>query len=714
MKYFDKLFVIGIFLYSVGGLLQAQVLEEVVVTAQKREQSMQDIGISITSLSGTEISNLGLVTSVEVAAQTPNLNIKQSFGNNVPQIFLRGVGINDPNANANGAVGVYVDEVNLVSPMALTFQLFDIERVEVLRGPQGTLYGRNTTGGAVNFVSRKPTQDLEMYATVGYGRFDAINAEGAISGGISENLAARASFVINEDDGFHTNRVTGNDDLGDMGSWAIRGLVDWQVAENIDVLLNVHGGKTRTNALPHQFQGLIDPVTFGPCDPRTAVCSDFFGYTDTDDDPYSHDLDLEGETELDNFGASIRINWELDNFTVTSITSYEDSERFASEDADASPGFSVHTAFDDDNEQFAQELRLTSNNESALSWIVGGFYSKEESNIHNLYDLPIAPVFIDQVFNQESESLAGFVHLEWAFADNWNLTLGGRYTTEDREMDQTTDPFVPFVADEIDFDNVSGKIGLDYQFNENLLLFTSFSTGFKSGGYNGSLIFAPESLAPFDAETLQSIEVGFKSELFENRVRLNVTGFYYEYDDQQVFTFRSAGGLPVQVLDNAASSEIYGLEAELLATPIDGLDIRLGLGLLDAEMQEFESDFGEDLSGNKLVLAPDVSFNGLIRYEWPLGGDYGRMAIQTDFNYQDDIFFDTRNGPLLSEEGYWLVNSRLSYMTQDERWEIAAWVKNLADEEYKTEAFDFSDFGYNLLFFGRPRTYGVEISYSYN
>ena len=722
-------------------------LEEIIVTAQKRQESLQDVGIAVTAFSGDEIKKLKLTTSVEVAAQTPNLNINQAFANSVPQIFIRGVGLKDPNANATGAVGIYVDDVNLVSPMALTFQLFDIDRVEVLKGPQGTLYGRNTTGGAVKFIATKPTEELEGYLRAGFGNYSSFQFEGAVSGQLTDNLNGRISVVSNQADGFHDNRVTGND-LGDTDALALRALFDWQVSDNVDVLLNIHGGRTDSSSVPFEHSGRVD-LAGNPCDPRAATCYDFLGYRDNDNDIYDHDIDFEGKTELDNAGASLEVNLDFKGFQVTSISAYENSKRKHREDADASPNNVLNTYWDDENKQFSQDLRISSNSESALSWIVGGFYSKEENDISNQYDffrgfrelvesedpiafpggfdpdgvnsLGVTPFYVDQWFSQEGESYAFFAHSKWDFSDRFSLIAGIRYTKEEREMEQITAfveptfalPIVPFYSDDKDFDNLSGKLGIEFKPNEDWLFYGNVSTGFKSGGYNGALVFDTASLKPFDEETLTSYEVGFKSTLLGGRARLNVAAFHYKYEDMQLFTFASVGGLPVQVLDNAGESSITGFEAELDLLLTERLDIRLGLGLLDTELDKYDTAIsGGDLSGNELVLSPEVSFNGRVRYEWPLK-ELGTLALQTDFNYQDDIFLTPDNSTLLSQESYWLWNARVSFTSIHERWNISGWIKNIEDKEYLAEAYDFSSNGWDLLIHGTPQTYGVDITFSF-
>lgn len=733
--------------YAVQSGDEAIRLEEVVVTARKREQSLQDVGLSVTAFSSEEIKRLKLTTSVEVAAHTPNLNINQAFANSVPQVFIRGVGLKDPNANANGAVGIYVDDVNLVSPMALTFQLYDIDRVEVLKGPQGTLYGRNTTGGAVKFISTKPTEEFEGYLRAGIGNYDSLQFEGAVSGSLTDSITARIAAVSNRADGFHDNRVTGNE-MGDTDARAVRALFNWQISDNASALLNLHGGNTDTSSVPFEHSGRVD-LAGNPCDPRAATCYDFLGYRDADNDIYKHDIDFEGKTELDNAGASLEVNIDIGDMLLTSITAYENSKRYHREDADASPFNVLNTYWDDDNTQFSQELRLSSGSDTRLNWIVGAFYSKEDNDLINQYDffrgfrdlveaenplafpggfdpdgvnsLGVTPFFVDQRFSQEGESFALFAHAEWDVSDRVSVIAGIRYTEEEREMEQLTAfvepgfsiPIVPAYSDDTDFDNLSGKLGVEFRPNEDWLFYGNISTGFKSGGYNGALVFDVAALKPFDEETLTSYEIGFKSTLFGGRARLNAAVFHYKYEDMQLFTFASVGGLPVQVLDNAGESSITGMEAELDMLVTERLDVRLGLGILDTELDKYETALvGGDLSGNELVLSPEVSFNARIRYEWPLN-ELGVLALQTDVNYQDDIYLTPDNSDLLAQDGYWLWNGRVSLNSLDERWNLSAWIKNIEDKEYLTEAYDFSSNGWDLLIHGMPRTYGVDVTFRF-
>lgn len=716
----------------------ADIDKDIVVTAQRRNEALQDVPIAITALSGDAVQKLGYKTSAEIAAQVPNLTIKQSFANSVPQIFLRGVGVNDPNANANGAVGIYVDDVNLVSPSALTFSLFDTDRVEVLRGPQGTLYGRNTTGGAINFISRKPGDKAEGYATVHYGRFNEKQIEAAVTAPLADGVSMRLSGVGEDANGFHYNRVTGNH-LGNVGRFALRGLLKIDPSSTLSILFNVHGGRVKNSSTPFEVAGTLDPVSgAGGCDYRTSSCVNLFGYRDGDNDPYSHDLDNEGRTKLWNIGGSMHVDADFGAVALTSITAYEKTVRHHREDADGAPQNMLNTQFFDDNRQFSQELRLSSTGDDSLRWMLGLFYSHEDTKIHNRYDFfrgyrnlvesfgfpggfdpdganpsGYTPFLVDQSLTQKSNSYAGFANVGYDLTDKIELTLGARYTEEDRAIRTTvafdegsfTIPLVDDYADKVKFNSFSGKIGLNYKPADDILLYASLSKGYKSGGYNGALVFSEPELKPFRPESLLAYEVGFKSSLLDRRITFNAAAFYYDYKDIQLYTFESAGGIPIQVLTNAGRAEIYGIEGELSLRPVKGLTINLGGGLLHTEIKDFVSDGGVDFSGNRLVMAPKATGNILVRYDIPV--DQGRMKVglQTDAHYQSGVFFSTSNNPLLSQDGYALLNARISLADADDRWELAAQVRNITEHVYRSEAFDFSSSGYNLYIYGAPRTW---------
>ena len=334
-------------------------IENIVITAQRRGEKLQDVPLAVSAFSGTEIENLGFDTVRDIAGQTPNLVVTSPYGNSNPTIFLRGIGVNDYNANLTGAVGIYQDEVYIASPAAQLFQMFDLERVEVLRGPQGTLYGRNTTAGAINFLSRKPVinGDLTSRGSITYGSFEEVDLDAAVGFPVVQDVAAgRVAFVLRSRSGTTENLLpdplsgeTGRD-VNAIASWAGRALLAIEATDRMDWLINVHGGQNRSDARQFQSQGLLDPntpldpATFAPIpcpnDPRQGPCADFLGYVESRD-PYEGRYNKVGEERIDLFGVSLTGNLDVgsdaNGLRLTSITAYEKDRRSVGEETDASP-----------------------------------------------------------------------------------------------------------------------------------------------------------------------------------------------------------------------------------------------------------------------------------------------------------------------------------------------------------------------------------------
>ncbi len=714
-------------------------IEELTVTTQRRGQSMQDVPISVTAFDADDLTELGFDSSDDIAAQTPGLRIGFPSGEgNVPSIFLRGVGVNDFNANANGSVGWYADDVYISQVSAQVFPLFDIERVEVARGPQGTLYGRNTTGGLVNFISRRPSHtESDGEFSVSYGSWNALELRGAGGGPISDTLAGRLAIVYTDADGWIDNHFPGRDDSNDRNSWAGRGQLSFQPNESVSVLLNVHGGQNRAHAPQYEHQGLL------PCGPGVPDECDALGYRDSDgieDGSYN----LNGPFDIDSWGGLLEMEAEVDGVTVTSLTAYENVKRFWHEETDASPNQLLEILWTNDSWQLSQELRFSSDFERG-HWTAGVYAYTDRTSAANYADLfralrPLiesidpaafpggfdptgsaigAPTLVGRAkYRQQVETLAGFGQLEFDLTETLRLSGGARYTWEGRDIEETATLVEPSFAvpvfalqEDIDTQKWTWRVGLDWTPMEDVLAYTSFSRGFKSGGFNGGFAFDPAELPPFGPETLYAYEAGVKLDLLDDRLRLNLGGFYYDYSDLQVFTLVSTGATPVQVLDNASDAELYGGEVELTAQPLDGLELVAGIAFLESELKDFQSAGGVDYSGNENPLTPSLSFNGRVRYEQPLG-DRSALAFLVDWSYQDEVFFDTANTSLLSEDPYWLWNARISW-SLDERYEVALWGKNLLDEEYLTYVIDLSDFGFNEQMYGLPRHFGVELTYRF-
>jgi len=720
-------------LILVGAGARAQVLDEITVTAQKREQSVQDLPMSITAMSGDTIEKLGINNSQELVQHTINLTNRAALGEGArPAYFMRGVGLSDFNTNNSGPVGVYLDEINLSSIAMQMVPVFDLDRVEILRGPQGTIFGRNTSAGAISFHSRRPTDETEGYVKAQAGNFGTTRFEGAVGGSLGETVNARFSAVKIDSDGYMNNTVSNVQEGGrDILAW--RGQLAWEAGDNVDVLLIAHGGDDNSAPVGYGHLGTVDPTTFAPCASGAIAagqCVDFFGYSDTNTDFYTGDWDFGPDNDTNTVGGALRVDWNIGDLTFTSLTGFDDIDQVMFEDADASPFAQVHTTYGVEAQTFSQEFRLVGSTEKT-NWIAGVYFLTEELKQDQTADLyrDLRPLtgfdpdsfvlFSRHTSEQNTDSIAAFGQVEYRLSDRLAATVGLRWTQEDRDFVYTTvleepDFTIPLFTQSDSFkdDDVSGRLALDYQASDDVKLYASISKGFKAGGFNGGFAFEPTPALSYDSETLLAYELGMKGDFLDNSLRLNLSTFYYDYSDMQVFTFINAGGLPTQVLTNASDATIVGLEAEFDWQATDRLSFFLGLGLLDTEFKDFQSFIGEDLSGNTLPLAPELNMVGMALYELPLKSG-ASLNLQLDGSYDDDIFFTPENSFVLEQEAYGLLNARAGYVSADGNWEFSVFGKNLNGEEYFVAIFDLSDFGLLELMPGPDTTYGAELTYRF-
>ena len=717
-----------------------QVLEEIIVTAQKREQSKQEIGISITAFTGDQVRELGFTNSIDLINHTPGLvyGTPAAEGNNA-NLSLRGVSLSTIFDVSESPISMYVDEVYYGFIAGATFQLYDLERVEVLRGPQGTLFGRNATGGLVHFVTKQPTDHFEAYADLTYASYDQVKAEGAMNVPITDNLFVRGSFATNRYDGYVSNRFPGQEDPNDTDTIAGRFQVLWQANENLDLQFNLHAAEDDSNAgswqhitgtlTPDGMDSVLTPGVPGP-----------FGYVDLDGDPFAGEYDHIRPLQVENRGVWGKINWTLPNgWRLTSITAYEFFDRFYEEDTDMSPNNIIFASLVGNSDQITQELRLSGEAwDDTVRWVGGFFYiDREVSDAGLNVALPFLPlpppppgatINTHDISQQKNDSWAVFGQAEWDFAEHFTFIAGVRYTEEDAELDFVSaitpffeDPITPaatfftfnkgnfsdFAVQEEEF--VDWKIELDWRPLEDVMLYASFSRGTKSAGFNPTNLGATDpSVLTFGKETLIAYEGGLRSEFWNNRVRLNASGFYYDYQDFQAFAFLAVG--QQQVINS--DSKISGFELELQTNPLEGLNLHLGLSILaDATVKDQLDTLGVRRDRN-MAFAPDYQVDGIIRYEWPMFG--GTLGAQVDFVYSDGYFSDTQNFTSSMTDEYKLWNGRLTYTSGDGNWEVSGFVQNMFDEEYTNFVFDFIiDVGFSQLSYGKPRWGGVNVRYSW-
>ncbi len=744
-----------------AGELSAQQIEEVTVTAQKREQNIQDVPISITTLSGDEIKGLGFNNAADIQYQTPGLIVSYSSTNAIPNFVLRGVGLNDFTAIQSSPVAIHVDEVYYGNSTLLNFGLFDLERVEVLKGPQGTLFGRNSTGGAVNFFSAKPTDEFAANLDVGGANYDNFTAEGYVNIPLSETMFSRFSMmVVDQSGGAFDHPVHG--EIGDQEKFALRGQLLWDVSDKLTAHLTVFGGEDDSDG--NQYQGI--PTYGDDCNPVAGTTGCSFDGADTDplsiddNNPFSLQSAIINRDEIEAFGSVLRIDYEVqEGLTLTSVTGYNDVERESQEDADGSPARNVDVGYETDFDQFSEELRLASAG-SRWDWTLGLYVSSDE------LDAPLTETDgsaleyrQNHAYTLETDSFAVFLHNEFRLTDPLAVFGGLRYTHEERDfkggtidasdrgitdLPGTPGPssrgdFVPAVPGpagpddagagayldrEIDFDEVSWTIGASFDVSDQAMVYAKIANGFKSGGFIGDITVQGILDEPYDEETLTAFEIGLKSDWLDGRLRWNTSFFYYDYEDA-IFALSTrnpdAGvpGVPPGLLINAngGDADLYGLESELWLVPTEGLDIKFGFTVMDTETSDTIREVGtipvEGINDDdELVYAPKFSANGLVRYETPVTGGWLGFG-QFDFTTRTKHWAESTNVPVSEIEGYTLLNVRIGIGSQNQKWGVSLWCKNLTDEQYTQYINDLSSLGAVLKTPGYPRTYGLDLSWNF-
>ncbi|MEX1147910.1 MAG: TonB-dependent receptor, partial [Sphingomonadales bacterium] len=690
------------------------------------------------AFTGNQLREMRVERPMDISAMTPGLFATGSRGESNPIFTIRGIGLNDVFSNNNPTVGVYVDEVVQPFTPMLGFQMFDLERVEVLKGPQGTLYGRNTTGGAINFVTRKPSDEFDAYGSLTYGRFGRFELEGAVGGPVADGLSVRLSGkTTQQSGGWQTNAVTG-EKVGDQDKKAVRAQILWEPSNSFDVLVRGNLYKENSDQQLREHLGFADGAfSSTPCQGflegrrDEGPCVSFLGYFDPTEDRrtvensavFGHENDVSAED------VAVTMNWHLPSFTVTSITAYNSYLRTAGEDSDGTPLAMLDSLFTDDIEAFSQEFRLTSNDEGPLSWVVGAFYTWDriDGNIVQALDDHIFTTRIDVDWDQRTKASALFGQAEYMVTDQVRLIGGLRWTDETKKFRYDAidlDPFgtsvnlptpVAGINDKLSEDKISGKIGVDFLVNDDLMLYASASKGFKSGGYKAAIAFDAPELEPFFGETLYAYEVGAKSTLMDGRLQLNAAGYYYDWEDFQAFVTEIRDSINVIVLSNAGDARIWGFELDATAYPADGLMVRGAFNYMDTKIKNFNTAPGAaDNTGNELANSPEYSLSGTVRYQFPtdhLG--FGMYALG-DASYRSRVFYSLSNNLQNSQKGYALLNARVGFTSPDERWEFAVWGRNLTNKFYVSQSYDnFGGIFPSQNFLGDPRTYGATLAFRY-
>jgi iron complex outermembrane recepter protein len=735
------------------------IVEEIIVTAQRRNQSVNDVPATITAVAGDQLAARGVREFSDISTLAANVQIVGSYGggNAVPNITIRGVGTSDFNDNNTSPAGVYIDEVYLVSPTMLSFGLFDLERVEVLKGPQGTLYGRNTTAGAVSIFSKRPGSKFEADGRIAYEEYNRFTIAGGAGGPVSDTLGIRVSGTGDFGGGWAFNRVSGKTE-NDRDYWALRGVARWQPNADISIIATVHGGRDRSELGQYQHGGLLDPVTGNICAAALAGrlldngCVDILGYADTDRNRSAGDYNVRPLTRYNSLGGSLRAEIDLGGVTVTSVSAYERLTGFRIDESDASPNRLVETRYATRVNQLSQELRLSFAT-GKIDWIVGGYYGYDTIVGDNDYDilrdlrpsfatipgivpsgfLPLgvdasgaAAAFFNSSFRQRTEAVAGFAHGIWELSPGLRFQAGLRYTSESKRFRTTTryvesaadlaayglaaDGTILNVPDSRTFSRLTWTAGISYEPASDMLLYSTVSNGFKSGGFNGGLLLQPEAAVPYNQEVITAYEIGGKFGLFDRRLQLNGSFFYYDYRDLQVFQLVNTGALPVQILTNAANARVYGIDAEARARLGGGITLRASAGFLSTKFVD-ANIAGVDRSGQQFTNSPKFSFSGGADYERLIGSS-AQLRLSVNARYQTRQLIEDEFAPIF-QQAYWIVDPRIAIGDVDDRWEFAVFARNVFNVRPITTALSLDDFGLAEVSIAPPRRVGASLSFRF-
>jgi iron complex outermembrane receptor protein len=723
-----SLFLCALLASAICQAQESRLLEEVVVTAQKRAESLQDVAVSVSAFTSEQVDRFHFQTPADIASQVPNMSVYNVFGEaQQPFLGIRGIVLSNFNDSFESPIALYVDEVYKGSLIGQTTQIFDVERVEVLKGPQGTLYGRNTTGGLMHVITRKPTEEFELLLGAEFGDHNTVGASAAISGPISEGVRGRVAIDSRQHDGWAKGFLDGVD-YSDSDSIAVRFILDIDISENSRLELSGHYSEVDAVSVGFGLRGHLDPVSGERCSLSRIEAGECVspslgdrsandlgglrpGVTPGSDLPAERGYPPRQDVELK--GASAKLEQDFGNWMLTALAAYDEVEKLYEEDLDAD-GFLFNDGLSLDAREGKAEVRAAGDFEGG-NWLVGLFYFDDRKDTGSF-------LIPEEIFRTRgivsTESWAVFGQVEKALSEAISLTAGVRYTEEDKHLDFRRTGFIEDAGQRtFSSEDVTGKLALGWEIGESSLLYGSVSTGFKTGGFNTQFVFGDlAEIDPVDNENLLAYEVGYKSDLAGGRIRLNTAAFYYDYQDIQLNVFTTVPGAPFpsNFLRNAGDGAITGLDIELTFHPIEYTEVRMGLGLLDTELDSDQivesAGVTTSIDGKELISSPGTTFNLVLLQTIPLQ-ERGSLYIQGDYSWQDDRFFSIENVDTERQEAYGVLNLRLGWQSAD-RWRIEGYLENALDEAYSIASVDL-DPTLGLVTWGKPRWWGIRLHYQY-
>ena len=776
------------------------VFEEVLVTARKRTETAQRVPIPITALSQKQLQTRNMTEIRDIERLSPNTSIQYSSVNGTAaQIFMRGIGQTNWSSTQDPKIGMYVDGVYLSRPQGGLLDFMDIERVEVLRGPQGTLFGRNTTAGLIHIINNKPSQEFEADVQFGIGNENHQSYGFMINTPITNSLAARFALYDKETDGNIINSVTGKD-RGNENSLSYRGSLLWDQDDfSAQFTFDHFEADERAPLGTCRFTGADDPFAAQGL-PFLATIFGVYGDMKANCESTTKDVSIDNtnneSAKSDVDAYTLRLGYDFDGVELTSITSLRKIDNF-----NGSWGWVMGNGPNvnfleilnnkSENEIFSQELRLTGSTDN-LNWVVGAYLFKEESE--ESLDAPLFrgvtipspadwPFFYApnpaggtvgdsvvgaqlygsryQAYDVVNKNKAVFAEATYTFNDRWDLTLGARYTEDDREFTRIQTlfggdfdpayfcPGMPTVElapgvvipgsdrcfQDVSYDKITPRAIVNYQLNDDVMFYASYSVGYSSGGFNQDV-----RMRAYEPEVSDNYEFGFKSEFFNSKLRVNASAFINDYQNQQLTVGRVVNGQATADLINAQEAQIKGLELEVLGQLTDALSIAISAGYIEGDYKKFtvddnaietNSDTGEitevivvrDLSdvefGNN---GDELSFDVSLLHIMDLGNN-GDITSSLGYSYKDDQYSTLRNTPSSFEPSYWLLDSRVTWNLPNGKTHISLWGTNLTDEEYVDTQINQSgdlavggtdpSLGMTAVYWGAPQRFGLEVRHTF-
>lgn len=717
---------------AVAGTSAFAQTDVIVVTAERTEGTITTTPIAITAIGGDDLRRRGINNIEGLTAAIPNLTFGNQLG--TPNVNIRGIGLSTLSTGQESNIAFNLDGVYLSRPAAAQGAFFDVERIEVLRGPQGTLYGRNATGGSINIITAKPTDEFEGYGSFSYGEFNRIEAVAAISGPLNDNARFRLAGRLLNRDGYGTNVVTGND-IFDEESYALRGTLDFDLPANF--LLRISADYYRQEDASNGYSYIqpgnpavtplavvptTNPGLFGGLGGSTGGGGSVFNGSNVFDESF----DSDPTNDRAYWGTQAELTGAFGDIGVTSRTSYRSTDYDIRSDIDGADVFFADISQEEDSDQFSQEIIFNGEIGDRLDWLFGLYYFSEEifgnTVVNQPFNFPLFTGGVGNVFiargTIETDAYAVFANARFALTDTINIVGGIRYSAEDKTLDnfgQVT-AFGPPVTGmfEESFDAVTPRGVIEFQPNENAFFYASATRGFKSGGFD---LGTQNPVPSFNEEFIWSYETGAKLTFAEGAANLNLTGFYGDYSDLQVGRITGV----TLVIENAAQATVAGIEAEFNVRPTDQLSLYASATYLNAEFDEFLTDdvvtgaTGLNLSGNRLPQAPEFAaqFGGQLSI--PMGNG-GQIVFDANGRYTGDQFFSAFNrSNAENQEGYFRADLNLSYISPDNRFTLSAYGRNLGEQDVLTNSFvssflfGFPEFG----FYAPPQQFGGTVSVNF-